>query len=84
MENAVRKAMENPAVQKAGKFGIALVGGILLLKGAHVAGKWVAEKTAPFRAELAAEYQRKKKEIKKEAKKTKKKNGKVADKQPAA
>jgi hypothetical protein len=52
----MRQVLNNPAVRRAGKVGVIVAGAALVGKGVYEAGKWVAKKTAPFRADLVAHY----------------------------
>lgn len=54
------RVLENPAVQKAGKIGIAIVGAVTLVK----AGQWAWRKSEGFRSEIKAEFNRVRAEIK--------------------
>lgn len=62
MEKIISDTVNNPMVQKAGKAGMVVVGGILLLKGLKHLGSFVLDKTESFREEISDEYKRAKKE----------------------
>lgn len=56
--NNLERVLENPAVRNGGKVGLVAVAASVIYFG----GKWVVNKTASFRKEIRAEFDRVRKE----------------------